>query len=107
MLWCLPALASVKQDRALFGASLDRGIFDWQGTIEAFPARNGSMNAFVSWFASLPLDELLRDATRELWVCIHQHARRYQAMRRAILWLRFAVMACAGFLVLAIVIANA
>jgi len=106
VLWCLPALASVKQDRELFDADLDRGVFDWQGTIRDFPAQPGRLDEFVQRFASTSIDELLRDATRELWVCIHQHARRYRAMRMAMRWLRVSVVAFVAFLVLAVALVN-
>ena len=106
LLWCLPALASTKQDRALFGTDLDRGVFDWQGTIRDFPAEPGCLDMFVERFTRAPLEHLLEDASRELWVCIHQHARRYRAMRMAIVWLRVSVVAFVGFLLVAIAVVN-
>jgi hypothetical protein len=105
VLWCLPALASGRQDRALFGQDLDRGVFDWQATIRDYPAEPGVLDAFVAHFISLTAEDLLRDASRELWVCIQQHARRYRAMRSAMRWLRISVVAFVVFLLVAVAVA--
>ncbi len=98
VLYCLRVLASIRGDRAVYGLDLDRGTFGWSRTIRDYPIGRNGVDSFVAQFATASYDDLLRQASLELWVGIHQHAMRYRALRNAIMWLRVATFALGAFL---------
>lgn len=98
VLYCLRALVSIRGDRAVYGLDLDRGTFGWSRTIRDYPIGRDGVDSFVAQFASANYDDLLHQASLELWVGIHQHAMRYRALRNAIIWLRAATFAFGAFL---------